>query len=425
MTDPVARRSNPWVVLAALLAIYIVNFADRYLITGLIGPIKAEFGLSDTLIGLVMGPAFVVLYVVMGVPLARMADRGSRVRIIAGGCVLWSLATIGTGAATGPMSLALSRVAVGIGEAAFVAPAFSLVTDYFRVEKRGIAFAILGLATYLGQMLGQGGGPAIAAVMSWRFAFWSIGATGIALGLLALVLIREPPREGGDAAPAQQQAEQQPFGDLLRRLVRSPAWLLLTASMAFGMLSGVAFGYWGPELFARSFSLDPVTVKSAFAVNFGLAGLAGMFAFGFLSDRLSRRSMIWPARLTALAMGSATVSIILASWAPSFLWVGLLAIPSGLLGGGWSVGLHATVQYLLPARIRASGTALYFAVSTLVGQIAGPFAVGVLSDRLGGDAAALRLALTLVMPLGFLGALCAWLAAGHVLRDRERLAAQD
>ena len=421
VTDTAPRRSNPWVVLAALLAIYIVNFADRYLITGLIGPIKAEFGLSDALIGLVMGPAFVVLYVVMGVPLARMADRGSRVRIIAAGCVLWSLATIGTGLATGPVTLALSRVAVGVGEAAFVAPAFSLVTDYFRIEKRGIAFAILGLATYIGQMLGQGGGPAIASVTSWRFAFWSIGAAGIVLGLLALVLIREPPRTDAGVSDAVQT----PFRDLLRRLVRSWAWLLITASMACGMLSGVAFGYWAPELFARSFSLDPVTVKSTFAVNFGLAGLAGMFAFGFLSDRLSRRSMIWPARLTALAMGAATLSIMLATWAPNFLMVGLFAIPSGLLGGGWSVGLHATMQYLLPGRIRASGTALYFAVSTLIGQIAGPFAVGVLSDRLGGDADALRLALTAIMPLGFLGAVCAWWAAGHVMRDRERLADQD
>ena len=98
-----------------------------------------------------------------------------------------------------------------------------------------------------------------------------------------------------------------------------------------------------------------MTVKSAFAVNFGLAGLAGMFAFGLLSDRLSRRGIHWPVRLAGLAIGSATLFVLLATWAPDFATVSLLAIPSGLLGGGWSVGLHATVQTLLPASIRASG----------------------------------------------------------------------
>lgn len=419
VTDAAARRSDPWLVLAVLLAIYVVNFADRYLITGLVGPIKAEFGLGDTFMGLLMGPAFVVLYVVMGVPIARLADRGSRIRIIAAGCVMWSLATIATGLATGPTSLALSRVAVGIGEAAFVAPAYSLMADYFRVEKRGLALAILGLATYFGQILGQGGGPAMAALAGWRFAFWSIGALGVVLGLLALVLVREPPRE----RPVESAPPRPDFRGLVRLLLASPAMPLITATMSFGMLSGVAFGYWAPELYARRFSLDPVTVKSAFAINFGLAGLLGMFAFGLVSDRLSRRGMEWPLRLASFAIGSATLFVLLATQAPSFAMVNLLAIPSGLLGGGWSVGLHATVQYMLPSSIRASGTALYIAVATLLGQIAGPFAVGVISDRLGGDADALQLALTLVIPLGFLGAISGLLAARHVVADRDRLAA--
>jgi MFS family permease len=118
VTDAARQRpSNPWLVLALLLVIYIFNFADRYLLTGLIGPIKAEFQLGDGFMGLLMGPAFVVLYVLSGVPIARLADRSSRVRIIAAGCVMWSVATLATGFATGPVSLALARVGVGVGEA--------------------------------------------------------------------------------------------------------------------------------------------------------------------------------------------------------------------------------------------------------------------------------------------------------------------
>ncbi len=405
-------------MLGALLAIYIVNFADRYLISGLVGPIKAEFGLSDSFMGLLMGPAFVVLYVLMGVPLARMADRGSRIRIIAAGCVMWSVATMASGFATGPISLALARIGVGIGEAAFVAPAYSLLADYFRVEKRGLALAILGLATYLGQILGQGGGPAIAAASSWRMAFWLIGAAGVVLGLLALVLVREPPR----GLAARSEAAAVSFRQLLGLLWQSRSMRLMIAAFSLGMLSGVAFGYWAPELYARNFQMDPVVVKSVFAINFGLAGLVGMFAFGLLADRLSVRGMHWPVFLAGLAMGSATLFTLMATWAPQFSYVSLLAIPSGLLGGGWSVGLHATVQHVLPPSMRASGTALYLAIATLVGQIAGPFAVGLISDSLGGDAAALRLAMTLVMPLGFVGALCAILASRHVVADQKRLA---
>ena len=108
------RLSNPWVVLFSLLGIAIFNYADRFLLTGLVGPIKAEFGLDDAYIGLLMGPAFVALYVVAGVPIARLADRSSRIRIIAAGCVVWSCCTIATGFATGPISLALTRVGASI-----------------------------------------------------------------------------------------------------------------------------------------------------------------------------------------------------------------------------------------------------------------------------------------------------------------------
>ena len=185
VTDPATAPrapTNAWLVLALLLAIYIFNFADRYLITGLVGPIKAEFGLGDDFMGLLMGPAFVALYVFAGVPIARLADRKSRIAIIAAGCVVWSAATVATGMATGPVSPAPARVAVGIGEAAFAAPAYSLLADYFPVEKRGRAFAILGLATYFGQIAGQAGGPWGGSVYGCGTALYAIGVPGLVLG---------------------------------------------------------------------------------------------------------------------------------------------------------------------------------------------------------------------------------------------------
>lgn len=413
------RLSNPWVVLATLLVIYIFNFADRYLLTGLIGPIKAEFDIGDNLIGLLMGPAFVVLYVVMGVPFARLADRGSRIQVIAAGCIMWSLATAATGLATGPISLGLARIGVGVGEAAFVAPAYSLLTDYFKPERRGLAFAILGLATYFGQIVGQAGGPALAAEHGWRMTFLLLGTPGIALGALALALVREPPR---NLAADGTQAAAIPLGRLVGLLMRRPGYVMMALGFGMGTLSGVTFGYWGPELFTRSFALDPVTVKTAFALNFGLSGLCGMLAFGALSDRLSRHGRVWPVRLSGLALFCATALVLVAVWVPSFELAMLVAIPCGLLGGGWSVGLYAGLQHMLPASCRASATALFIAFITLLGYFVGPWATGALSQALGDNAQSLKWAMTAVVPAGFLATLFALLAAERVEGDRVRMA---
>ena len=285
VTDGAAqKRTNPWLVLGLLLVIYIFNFADRYLLTGLIGPIKDAFGLEDGFMGLLMGPAFVVLYVLGGVPIARFADRSSRVRIIAAGCVMWSLSTMATGFATGPYSLALARVGVGVGEAAFVAPAYSLLTDYFRPERRGLAFAILGLATYAGQIAGQGGGPVLAELHGWRMAFWIMGAPGILFGLLLLLIVKEPSR-----GVVINRANQIAFGAMVAELVRAKSYILMLFAFGLGSLSGVAFGYWGPELFARAYGVAAVEAKGVFAVYFGLSGLIGMLTFGALIDRMAKR----------------------------------------------------------------------------------------------------------------------------------------
>lgn len=400
-----------------LLLVSIVNFADRYLVTGLIGPIKEEFGLGDGMIGLLMGPAFVVLYVVLGVPLARLADRWSRTLIIAGGCVLWSGATIATGLATDEVSLIMARAAVGIGEAAFAAPAYSLLADYFKPQRRGLAFAILGLATYFGQIIGQAGGPALAAVEDWRFAFYTLGAIGIVLGLLTALIVRDPPRILGRGAAAPAIA----MTALVALLARNASFVLMMFGFALGALSGVAFGYWGPELFARNYGLDPVTAKTAFALNFGLAGLIGMLCFGAISDRMAKRGMAWPVRLSAIALGVATCAILAATWAGSFTLAKWLAIPAGLLGGGWSVGIYSTLQYVLPTRFRATATALFLAVTTLMAYFIGPWATGLLSQAFGNDAASLRLALTMIIPIGFAAALLAGLASRRIEQDRALL----
>ena len=409
-----ARRSNPWVVLLLLLAIYIFNYADRYLISGLVEPIKAEFGLGDQFMGLLMGPAFAVLYTTLGIPIARLADRASRIAIICTGCLVWSLFT---GLAVGPWTLALARLGVGIGEPAFVAPAYSLLAAYFVPERRGVAFAVLGLATYLGQITGYVIGPAIAEAHDWRMAFYVMAIPGVLFSGIAWLLVREPVRQ-----IATTIASQIPIPALLGALRQSRAFLFAMAAMAFGTLSGVSFGLWGPTLFARAYSLPLKEASSAFGLYFGLAGLSGMLIFGFVSDRLAKGGMDRPLKLAALALLSATGFIMLVSWSDSYVLARWLAIPSGLMGGGWSIGIMASLQYLLPDRFRATATAMFVMVTTFFGFVIGPWATGAVSQALGDDAASLRLGLSIVIPVGFIGAILAWLAAKHLEADRRLLA---
>ena len=411
VTDaPATRLSNRWLVLGILLLIFIFNYADRFLISGLVGPIKQEFGLGDGFMGLLMGPAFVVLYVLAGIPIARLADRSSRIMIICVGCMVWSFFTGLTGLATGPVTLALCRVGVGIGEAALLAPAYSLLADYFKPERRGVAFSILGLATYFGQIAGYAGGPAIAALYSWHAAFFVMAVPGFFLAGLAWALIKEPPR-------AQLAKAQEALLPIIKRLVKARSYIALMLGMGLGTLSGVSFGFWGPTLFVRNHGVSESVASNAFAAYFGLAGLTGMLMFGALSDRLARNGPHGPPRLAAFSIFAATLCILLVTWSSSFDRSKLLAIPSGLLGGGWSVGVLASLQYLLPDRYRATATAAFVAVSTLLGLLIGPWLAGEVSGALGNDAHSLRIGLSVTIPTGFIAALCMWYGSSRLDKD--------
>lgn len=408
------RLSNRWVVLITLLFISIFNFADRWLLAGLVDPIKTSFGVSDGFIGLLMGPAFAVLYTTLAIPIARLADRHSRVIIIALGCLLWSLFTALSGMATGPATLAAARVGVGIGEAAFGAPAYSLLAAYFGSAQRGKAFAILGIATYVGQIAGYAAGPAIAHSHDWHAAFIVMAVPGVGLSALALVLIREPARATGLTQP--------PALPLFARLLRSAAFVRLMLGMGLGMLSGVAFGNWGPTLFVRALGLSQKDAGATFGLYFGLAGLIGMLTFGALADREAKKAMNRPIAMAALALLAASACVLAVTWSGSITAAKLLAIPSGLLGGGWSIGVLASLQYLLPDRIRASATALFLMVATFLGYVIGPWLVGAISHALGDDAMSLRVGLSAAIPMGFAGAALLLSAARHLEADRAALA---
>lgn len=414
MTKAMTALPNRWIVLVLLLGIAIFNHADRYLLAGLVDPIKNEFGVSDGFMGLLMGPAFAVFYSTLAIPIAIYADSHSRIKIIVTGCVIWSAFTVLSGFATGPVTLALARIGVGIGEAAFQAPAFSLIAAYFPPEQRGKAFAVIALSTYLGQMMGYGVGPAIAEAQDWRFAFKLFGSIGLAIVAVAWFVIKEPARTG-------EIVKRLPIIPLSKKLLKLASYRNMMFGMGLGVLSGIAFGYWGPTLFSRNYDMTIAEAGSAFGGAFVLPGMMGAILFGVIADKASKGGYGRMLILAALGLTGATLAVLGAIWAGSIDNALIWAIPAGLLGGGWAVGVNAGLQYILPDHMRATGTAIALLSLNILGYVIAPWVTGLLSDGFGEGANGLRMALTAVVPVGVVGALMLWRGATLLEQDRTTL----
>jgi MFS family permease len=402
-------------VLAALTLSYVFNYLDRYVLTILVEPIKAELGVSDAWMGFLIGPAFAVFYTGLGVPVARLADRTVRRSIVAAGFAIWSAFTVLSGFARGALELTLARIGVGVGEAAGAAPSHSLISDYFPPQRRARALAVFQLGVYLGQFLGLAVGGLLVAPLGWRWTFVVVGAPGLALALVLRLTVREPPRGAFDAAPRPAGGAR--AGEVFRTLwaLRSFRWLAIGAGLA--SFAGTGFGFWIPTLFVRVHGLSYAEVGTTFGlISPGSAALGSLLA-GALADRLGRRDarawLLVPAASVALSLPFLCAICL---W-PSAWGAMALAVPSGILGGGWAPPCYAAVQNLAPPHMRALAASILILFITLLGMGAGPWAVGGLSDLLAPrfGAEALRWALVVVLSVSALGAV-ALAAAARTLR---------
>ncbi|MGE0775550.1 MAG: MFS transporter [Sphingomonadaceae bacterium] len=190
----VPAKGARYVALVLLMIVYAFNYLDRQIVSVLAEPIKNDLHLSDAEIGMLGGLVFALFYTAFGIPLAYMADRYHRVRIISASCAIWSLFTASCGLATGFATLALARIGVGIGEAGGTPPSHSILADYFPPEKRGGALALYSLGVPIGTTLGTMIGAWVAAEHGWRTAFLAVGLPGLAAALVVLLFVREPER---------------------------------------------------------------------------------------------------------------------------------------------------------------------------------------------------------------------------------------
>jgi predicted MFS family arabinose efflux permease len=374
-----SRAYANWVLLLLLLA-YVLNFVDRQVLA-IVGPeVKQEMGLSDTQLGMLLGPYFALSFTIAGFVIARIADVGSRRNVLVVGLAAWSLLTAACGLARSFAMLAGLRFAVAVGEAAGTPPSHSLISDYFPPARRATAMAVYGLGIYVGTGFGFAGGGLLLEWFDWRTAFFVAGLAGLPLALLIALTVREPRRGAADARSAPLEAP--PLSRVLAGLFATRAfrWLMVAASCQAFL--GYAVLSWGATYLRRVFEMSPGEAGVAFGGIAAVAGGLGSLAGGVLADRLAQRDPRWYAWLSALVSLAAfpfAAAFVLAAERSTAL---LAFAPFYFLNNLYLGSLWTLVQGLVAPGLRATASAMQLAVTNLIGYGGGSLLVGLANDAL-------------------------------------------
>lgn len=376
---PAQVRTMMWV----LLVVYILNFLDRQILNILAEPIKADLRLSDTELGLLAGPAFAVFYAVLGIPIARYADRGStnRVSLISVSLAIWSGMTVLCGYANNFWQMALARIGVGVGEAGCTPAAHSLISDAVAPEKRASAIAFYGMGVPIGTLLGLVIGGVVNDIWGWRYALMLVGAPGILLALLLPLLMREPRRFGlvrGDAAPVRPPPI--PVRQAVTEIFQSRAYLLLLVAASFAAFLSYGKGLWTLSLFIRSHGMSTTEVGLIGAASLGLAGVIGTWLGGWAADRYGQVNRRHILTLPAIGMAVAAPVQFLGYGAPIWWVAGLLILVPTILNAAYYGPAYASVQGLVRKELRAVAASIMLFGQNLIGLGLGPSIFGALSD---------------------------------------------
>jgi MFS family permease len=357
-----------------LLVAYIFNYLDRQILGILAGPIIGELHLSDRQFGLLSGPPFAILYSVLGIPFAYLADRTSRSRVVAAAVAVWSAFTALCGTAVSFWQFFAFRMGVGIGEAGGVAPSYALIADYFEPRRRARALAIFSLGVPIGLSLGTLLGAYIAHAISWRAAFFTMGVAGVLLAPVMLIVVRDVPRQHGPSAA--------PIGQVFPMLARKPVFWLMAFAASSSSLCGYGLATWTPTVLERSFHLGLLERGQFMASVVFIGGCTGVFAGGWLADRLGHRDRGWYAKLPAIAWLITAPTFAAGLMAPS-LWLAwpLLLIPNAL-NILWLGPVITAVQHLVPQQMRSTASASFLLINNLIGLGVGPYLIGAISTAL-------------------------------------------
>lgn len=386
MNDNVAQTGNlkryRWYVLSILLAVSMIHYLDRMVVSLLIEPIRSEFQLSDSQMGLLAGTAFAISFALAGLPMGFLVDRVNRVRLLATVLAVWSGLTAVCSLANSFAALVVTRICIGTAESGGMPTALSLASDYFDRTRRSTAVGIYKMGPPLGTIVGFALTGFIAANYGWRTAFLVAGIPGLILVVVLLCTVREPRRGLSDGLGQHAvQASAPPIKEALQLIAKQPALvhLILGSTVASMVAAGVMV--WLPALLMRSYGVSIQT--AGFTVAFGVASV-GVFASlgsGILADRLdtsSSRHLI--PRLSAMGALLAIPAVLCGTLSSIYA----LAI-AGFALNQLAVVIVTTPSYALslslaPPQIRGTTTAVLQVLGNLAGFGLGPQLVGILSD---------------------------------------------
>ena len=407
-------RSRARYALAVLFLVYAVSLIDRQILAMLLEDIKGELGLRDWQLGFLSGIAFALFYSTAGIPIARIADRGSRRAVIAAGMVAWSAATALCGAAQGFFQLAMARVAVGVGEAAGSPPSHSLISDLFPPERRARAIAVYTMGANFGVMGGYMLGGWLSETIGWRWTFVAVGLPGILVALLVRFTLYEPPR--GAIEARVDDLPQPPLRDVLRELSGLRAYRQIAIATSLYNVASYGFMFWVPVFMERVHEMSRTEIGLWLGPIAGFVGAAGALTGGWLADFGARRDERWLVWLPAIAglLGAPCIAVFLL--VPDAHLAIFWYAPVSFLTAMWTGATYSAVQGLVGLRVRATAAAVLLFLLNFIGFGLGPQLVGILSDLFapawGNES--IRYALLGVGMCKAWGSLHSFLAARHV-----------
>jgi MFS family permease len=395
---PVFSSGYKTAVLGLLVLAYTFNFIDRTIIATIGQAIKVDLKITDTELGLLGGLSFAVLYTLLGIPIARVAERWNRVSIISLALVAWSGFTVACGLAGNFVQLLALRVGVGVGEAGCSPPAHSLISDYFEPRRRASALSIYAVGIPLGAMIGAIAGGWLAKTWGWRVAFMVVGAPGIAMALLVKFVIKEPPRGHSDpperpilasdvaahAVPAPRGswlwAELRELGAVAASLFGKWPVLNMVLGVTLASFGGYGAGQFAPPYFIRAFGLDYATVGLIFGLIGGFSALVGTLAGGFITDWAGKRGARWYSLIPAIGLAIATPIYIVAYRQPDWKVAALILLLPGIFHYTYLGPTFGVVQNVVETRRRATAAAVLFLFLNIIALGGGPLFTGWIID---------------------------------------------
>lgn len=423
---PLSPARSWWAIFIFMVAL-MFNYLDRQLMTLLITPIKADFGLSDTQIGFLTGFAFTVFYVLAGIPMARFIDRGPRKWIVASAIAFWSLMTVACGLARNYGQILLARMLVGVGESCNAPGTYSMTSDIFPRDKLARPISVIGIGQTAGSgmallvggllvawltRLGPQDFPVVGTLKPWQMTFVIVGLPGVFWALLLLATVPEPPRRETTAATPG-------FGETLRYLwSRKDAFGPMFLANGIKAMLSLGLTVWAPVFFERRFGYAPGEPGPILGIMALILAPLGLLLGGWWAERLTasgrKDANMRIVYLVTLPLIPAAILLPLVSQVEfAFALVGV----SLFLGSFGSGPANAAIQAVTPGRMRGTTTAIYIAIYNVIGYGLGPLGVGWLNDHVFGAQGIASSMVVLALIAGPLGLLFAWLSLKPYARE--------